>query len=74
MKPTIDTELLSKVEAVAQGPDGDLFKKIVETFYERIETDDEFSAADWEDIQDRREAVRRGEYLTLDELDKELGV
>ena len=49
-----------------------MFKKIVETFYERIEEDEEFSAADSADIQERRQAVRRGEYLTLDELDKEL--
>jgi hypothetical protein len=72
MKLTIDAELLSKVEAVAHGPDADLFKKIVETFYERIEEDEEFSVADWADIQERRQAVRRGDYLTLDELDKEL--
>ena len=74
MKNDIDAELLSKVEAVAQGPDSDLFKKIVENFYERIEEyDDELSADDWADIQERRESVRRGEYLTLEELDKEIG-
>lgn len=74
MKNDLDAELLSKVEAVAQGPDGDLFKKIVENFYERIEEyDDELSADDWADIQERREAVRRGEYLPLEELDKEIG-
>jgi truncated hemoglobin YjbI len=72
MKLTIDAELLSKLEAVAHRPDADLYKKIVETFYERIEEDEEFSAADWADIQERRQEVRRGEYLTLEELDKEL--
>ena len=63
-------ELVAKVKAIAQGPDGKLLVKIVDTLFGRME--DEFTAEEWADIQARKEAVRRGEFITLEDLRKEL--
>lgn len=69
MDTAID-DLMHKVKAIAQGPDADLLKKIVDTLFDRVE--DEFTQEEWADIQARKEAVRSGEYVTLEELRAEL--
>jgi predicted transcriptional regulator len=59
-------DLLAKVKAVAKSPQGDLFAKIVDTFYEQIE-EEYFSPEDLADIQEGLEDIRQGRYLTLEE-------
>jgi predicted transcriptional regulator len=65
-------DLMAKVKAIAQGPDGELLIKIVDTLFDRVE--EEFTREEWADIQARKEAVRRGEFVTLEDLRKELGL
>jgi hypothetical protein len=76
MEKELTQELLHKIKKVAQGPDADLFYDMVELFYERrAEYDDEpLSDEDWATIHDGKEAIARGEYVTLEELKKDLGL
>jgi hypothetical protein len=71
MDTAID-DLVAKVKAIAQGPDGELLIKIIDTLFDRME--DEFTEEEWADIQARKESVRRGEFITLEDLRKELGL
>ncbi|MFZ5452193.1 MAG: hypothetical protein ACOZF2_10040 [Thermodesulfobacteriota bacterium] len=59
-------DLVDKVKAVANSPRGDLFAKIVDTFYEEIE-EEYFSPEDLADIQAGLEEIKRGEYLSWEE-------
>ena len=72
----LSQEFLDKVQKVAQGPDADLLFDMVELLYERrAEYDDEpLSDEDWAAIREGREAIARGEFVTLEELKKDLGL
>jgi hypothetical protein len=59
-------ELVAKVKAIAQGPHGELFFKVVDTFFEQTEGE-YFSPEDLADIQEGVEDIRQGRYLTLEE-------
>jgi predicted transcriptional regulator len=64
------TELLVKVKAIAQGPAGKLFTRIVDSFFAELETE-YFSEADLAEIEEGFQEIKRGEYITLEELKKE---
>lgn len=66
-------DLLKKVKAVAQGPHGDLFIRIVDDFYDQV-TEEYFSSADLAEIEKGFEQIRRGEYVALEELEKDLDI
>jgi predicted transcriptional regulator len=76
MEKELSREFLDKVQKVAQGPDADLLYDMVELLYERrSEFDDEpLSDEDRAAIREGREAVARGEFVTLEELKKDLGL
>jgi predicted transcriptional regulator len=76
MEKELSREFLDKVQTVAQGPDADLLYDMVELLYERrAEYDDEpLSDADRAAIREGREAIARGEFVTLEELKKDLGL
>lgn len=59
-------DLVFKVKVVAKGPQGELFAKIVDTFFEQIE-EEYFSPEDLADIQEGLEDIKQGNYLTLEE-------
>jgi predicted transcriptional regulator len=59
-------DLVTKVKAIAQGPDGELFKEIVDTFFDRME-EEYFSPEDLAEIEEGFAQIRRGECLTLEE-------
>jgi hypothetical protein len=76
---TANTDLLVKVKAIAQGPNGDLLRKIVDVLYEqgtpREEYDSEpFSAEDLAAIKEGEEAIQRGDFISLEEYEKERGL
>lgn len=63
---------LIKVKAIAQGPEGDLLRRLVDILYERgvalEEYDDEpLTPEDLEAIERGREDIKQGRYLTLEE-------
>jgi hypothetical protein len=64
-EPAID-DLVAKVKAITESPQGDLFVKIVESFLEHLEPE-HFSPEDLADIQEGIEDIKQGEYLTLEE-------
>lgn len=76
MQTGIDKDLLDKFKAVAQGPDADLLRELLDVLYYRHEEHDRepVTEEDWAAIRQGREAIRRGEFLTLEELEKELGL
>jgi len=76
MQKDIDQEFFAKFKVVVQGPDADLLMKFVDLLYKRYEEHDEepLTEEDWAAIQEGREAIRRGEFITLEELEKELGL
>ena len=47
---TTMAEIFSKIKAIVKGPQGELFTKIVDSFYEQV-GDEYFSLADLADIQ-----------------------
>jgi hypothetical protein len=59
-------DLVAKVKAIAASPQGELFVKIVENFFEHLETES-FSEEDLADIEEGLEDIRQGRCLTLEE-------
>jgi hypothetical protein len=76
MEKELSSEFLNKVKKVAQGPDADLLFDMVELLYDRRAEypDAPLSDTDWAAIREGREAVARGEFVTLEELKKDLGL
>jgi hypothetical protein len=76
MEKELSREFLDKVWKVVQGPDGDLLYDMVELLHERrAEYDNEpLSDSDRAAIREGREAIARGEFVTLEELKKDLGL
>jgi hypothetical protein len=76
MEKELSRDFLDKVQKVAQGPDADLLYDMVELLYERrAEYDDEpLSDSDRAAIREGRDAIARGEFVTLEELKKDLGL
>jgi hypothetical protein len=66
-------DLLAKVKIVAQSQHGELFTRIVEEFYEQV-TEEYFSPEDLAEIEEGFAQIRRSEYVTLEELEKKLGL
>jgi hypothetical protein len=78
MEPAID-ELLVKIKAIAQGPNAELLRKLVDVLYEQSEQREEydeepFSAEDLAAIKEGEEAFKRGEFISLEEYEKERGL
>ncbi len=76
MEKQIDRELIDKFKAVLQGPDADLLIRFVDLLHHRDEAcdDEPLTAEDWAAIREGKEAIRRGEFISLEELEKELGL
>jgi hypothetical protein len=76
MEKELSREFLNKVHKVAQGPDAALLFDMVELLYERrAEFDAEpLSNEDWVAIREGRAAIARGDFVTLEELKKDLGL
>jgi hypothetical protein len=64
-------QLCAKVKAIAQGPDADLLKKFIDLLYRELEPE-YFSPEDLAAIEEGKAQIARGEYVTLEELKKEL--
>ena len=78
MEPAVD-ELLAKIKAIAQGPNAELLRKLVDVLYEQSEQREEydeepFSAQDLAAIKEGEEAFKRGEFISLEEYEKERGL
>lgn len=76
MEKGIDRDLLDKFKAVAQGPEADLLREFVDLLYYRHEELDTepLSEADWAAIREGKEAIKRGEFISMEELEKDLGL
>jgi predicted transcriptional regulator len=76
MEKELSQEFKDKVQKVAQGPDADLLYDMVDLLYERqAEYDNEpLSDQDRAAIREGKEAIARGEFVTLEELKKDLGL
>lgn len=67
--------MLEKVETIAHGPHADLLAKLIDLLYEReMEEPEYFSPEDLAAIAEGKAEIARGEYVTLEELKKELGL
>jgi hypothetical protein len=72
-------DLMIKIKAIAQGPNAELLTKLVDVLYEqterREEYDDEpFSPEDLKAIQEGEESFKRGEFISLEDFEKERGL
>jgi hypothetical protein len=76
MAKPIERDLITKFKAVLQGPDADLLIRFVDLLYHRDEgcDDEPLTAEDWAAIREGKEAIHRGEFVSLEELEKELGL
>ena len=76
MEKLIERDLISKFKAVLQGPDADLLIRFVDLLYHRDEDydDEPLTEEDWAAIREGKDAIRRGEYISMEELEKELGL
>jgi len=72
MEPSLDQDLLTKIEAIAQGPNGDLFRRLVDLLYNQEE--EYFSAEDLAEIERGEEEIRRGERVSLEEYERTRGL
>ena len=78
METSID-DLMIKVEAIAQGPNAELLPKLVDVLYEQAERREEFdeepfSPEDLAAIKEGEEAFQRGEFISLEDYEKERGL
>ena len=68
----LDT-LFEKVKTIAHGPRADLLNKLIDLLYEReMEEPEYFSPDDLAAIEEGKAQIDRGEYVTLEELKREL--
>ena len=72
-------DLMVKVKAISQGSNADLLRKLVDVLYEQAERREEydeepFSPEDLAAIQEGEEAFRRGEFISLEDYEKERGL
>jgi hypothetical protein len=76
MEKKIDYEIFAKFKAVVQGPDGDLLVRFLDMLYYRHEAPDDepLTEEDWAAMREGKEAIKRGEFISLTELEKELGL
>ena len=79
MEKGIDQDLLNKFKAVAQGPEADLLRELVDLLYYRHEELDTEPLSPQEQValEEGREALRQGDksYFTpWEEVKKELGL
>ena len=78
MGPLID-DLMIKIKAIVKGPNAELLRKLVDVLYEqaeRRETYDEepFSPEDLAAIKEGEEAFKHGEFISLEDYEKERGL
>jgi predicted transcriptional regulator len=78
METAID-DLMVKIKAIAQGPNAELLRKLVDLLYEQSEQREEydeepFSPEDLAAIKEGEEACERGEFISLEEYEKERGL
>ncbi len=66
-------EIFSKIKAIVKGPQGELFTKIVDTFYEQV-GDEYFSPEDLADIQSGLDEIKRGEHLAWEDCKSKHGL
>lgn len=61
---------------MVQGPDADLLVQFLDMLYSRYEEPDDepVTEEDWAAIKEGKEAIERGEFISLAELEKELGL
>jgi predicted transcriptional regulator len=72
METSINQDFLAKIEAIAQGPNADLFRRLVDLLYNQGE--EYFSAADLAEIERGEEEIRRGEFVSLEEYERTRGL
>ena len=78
MEPALD-DLIVKIKAIAQGPNAELLSKLVDVLYEEAERregfdEEPFSPEDLAAIQEGEEAFKRGEFISLEDYEKERGL
>jgi len=71
MQASID-DLIDKVKVIAQGPNSNALEKFIDYLYEQEE--EIFSPEDLADIEEGFAQIRRGDSITLEEMEKELGL
>jgi hypothetical protein len=71
METSINEDFLAKIEAIAQGPNADLLRRLVEILYNQEEY---FSADDLAEIERGEEEVRKGECVSLEEYERTRGL
>jgi len=72
METSINQDFLAKIEAIAQGPNADLLRRLVDLLYNQGE--EYFSEADLAEIERGEEEIRRGEFVSLEEYERTRGL
>ena len=75
----MEPDMMSKIKAIAKGPNADLLRKLIDVLYEQAEQredydEEPFSAEDLAAIKAGEEAFKRGEFISLEEYEKERGL
>jgi hypothetical protein len=71
MATSINQDFLAKIEVITQGPNADLFRRLVDLLYNQEE---HFSPEDLAEIERGEEEIRRGEHITLEEYERSRGL
>ena len=72
METSISEDFLAKIEAITQGLNADLFRRLVDILYNQ--EGEYFSAEDLAEIERGEEEIRRGEYVSLEEYERTRGL
>jgi hypothetical protein len=71
MATSINQDFLAKIEVITQGPNADLFRRLVDLLYNQEEY---FSPEDLAEIERGEEEIRRGEHISLEEYERSRGL
>jgi hypothetical protein len=75
MEASLDPELLNKIEIIAQGPNADLLRRLVNVLYNQEE--EYFSLDDLAEIEAAEEAIRTGDrsqFVSWDDYKQRRGL
>jgi hypothetical protein len=69
-------DFLTKIKAILNSPDADILKEFIDLLYYRQEEYDEepLSEEDLQAIQEGEEDFRQGRFMSLEEIEKKLGL
>ncbi|MBM4274798.1 MAG: hypothetical protein FJ134_10125 [Deltaproteobacteria bacterium] len=70
----LEYDILTKVEAILKTPDADFLKRLVDILFEQYYDPEPLSPEELAAIKESKEQLKRGEFITVEEYEKQRGL